>query len=182
MEDILLLLLLLSHLSRVRLCETPQTEAHQAALSLTFSRQEHWTGLPFPSPRHEGKSESEVAQSCLTLCDPTDCSLPGSSIHGFSRQEYWSGHLQSFPAARSFPVSQLFSSGDQSIRASALASLSNEYSGLISSRIDWFVHLAVQGTLKSLLQHYNSKASVLQLSVFFRVQLSYPLLKKPPQL
>ena len=37
------------------------------------------------------KSESEVAQSCLTLCDPKDCSLPGSSVHGFSRQEYWSG-------------------------------------------------------------------------------------------
>ena len=45
-----------------------------------FSRQEHWSGLPFPSPVHE--SESEVTQSCLTLSDPMDCSLPGSSIHG----------------------------------------------------------------------------------------------------
>ena len=51
---------------------------------------------------------------------------------------------------------------------------SNEYSGLISFRIDWLGHLAVQGTLKSLLQHHSSKASVLQLSAFFTVQLSHP--------
>ena len=51
---------------------------------------------------------------------------------------------------------------------------SNEYSGLISFRIDWFDPLAVQGTLKSLLQHHNSKASILQHSVFLMVQLSYP--------
>ena len=76
----LLLLLLLSCFSRVRLCATPQTAAHQALLSLGFSRQEHWSGLPFPSPMHE--SESEVAQSCPTLSDPMDCSLPGSSVHG----------------------------------------------------------------------------------------------------
>ena len=61
--------------------------AHQASPSLVSSRQEHWSGLPFPSPMHE----SEVAQSCLTLHDPMDWSLPGSSIMGFSRQEYWSG-------------------------------------------------------------------------------------------
>ena len=46
--------------------------------SLGFSRQEHWSGLPFPSPVHE----SEVAQSCPTLSNPMDCSLPGSSVHG----------------------------------------------------------------------------------------------------
>ena len=56
-------LLLLSHFSRVRLCVTPQKAAHQAPLSLGFSRQEYWSGLPFPSPMRE----SEVAQSCLTL-------------------------------------------------------------------------------------------------------------------
>ena len=50
--------------------------------SLGFSRQEHWSGLPFPSPMHESESESEVTQSCLTLSDPMDCSLPGSSVHG----------------------------------------------------------------------------------------------------
>ena len=50
-----LLLLLLSRFSRVRLCATPQTAAHQAPLSLGFSRQEHWSGLPFPSPMHESE-------------------------------------------------------------------------------------------------------------------------------
>ena len=71
-------MLLLSHFSCVQLCATPETAAHQAPPSLGFSRQEHWSGLPFPSPMHE----SEVAQSCLTLSDPMDCSEPGSSIHG----------------------------------------------------------------------------------------------------
>ena len=52
--------------------------AHQAPLSLGFSRQEHWSGLPFPAPMRE----SEVAQSSPTLSDPMDCSLPGSSTHG----------------------------------------------------------------------------------------------------
>ena len=74
------MLLLLSRFSRVRLCATPETAAHQAPPSLGFSRQEHWSGLPFPSPMHE--SESQVAQLCLTLSDPRDCSPPGSSIHG----------------------------------------------------------------------------------------------------
>ena len=78
----LLLLLLLSCFSRVRLCATPETAAHQAPPSLGFSRQEHWSGLPFPSPMHEVKNESEVAQSCPTLSDSMDCSPPGSSIHG----------------------------------------------------------------------------------------------------
>ena len=76
----LLLLLLLSCFSHARLCATPETAAHQDPLSLGFSRQEHWSGLPFPSPMHE--SESEVAQSCLTPSDPMDCSLPVSSVHG----------------------------------------------------------------------------------------------------
>ena len=64
---------------------------------------------------------------------------------------------------------QLFTSGGQSIRASA----SNEYSGLISFRSDWFYLLADQGTLKSLLQHYFLKASVSWCSAFFMVQLSH---------
>ena len=51
--------------------------------SLGFSRREHWSGLPCPSPMHE--SESEVAQSCPTLRDPMDCSLPGSCVHGISQ-------------------------------------------------------------------------------------------------
>ena len=77
-----LLLLLLSCFSRVRLCATPETAAHQAPLSLGFSRQEHWSGLPFPSPMHERKRESEVAQLCPTPSNTRDCSPPSSSIHG----------------------------------------------------------------------------------------------------
>ena len=77
---ILLLLLLLSRFSHVQLCATPQMVAHQALPPLGFSRQEHWSGLPFPSPMHKVKSESEV--SSPTLRDPMDCSLPGSSFHG----------------------------------------------------------------------------------------------------
>ena len=56
-----MLLLLLNRFSRVRLCVTPQMEAHQAPLSLGFSRQEHWSGLPVPSPMHESEIESEAA-------------------------------------------------------------------------------------------------------------------------
>ena len=77
-----MLLLLLSRFSRALPCATPQTAAYQASPSLGFSRQEHWSELPFPSPVQEVKSESEVAQSCLTLSDPMDCSLLGSSVHG----------------------------------------------------------------------------------------------------
>ena len=72
--------LLLRNFSRVRLCATPQTAAYQAPPSLGLSRQEHWSGLPLPSPMNE--SESEVTLSCPTLSDPMDCSLPGSSVHG----------------------------------------------------------------------------------------------------
>ena len=75
--NIHMLLLLLSCFSRVR-CATPLTAAHQAPPSLGFSRDEHWSGLPFPSPLRE----SEVAQSCLTLRDPMECSPPSSSDCG----------------------------------------------------------------------------------------------------
>ena len=72
-------------------------------------------------------------------------------------------------------MSQLFASGGQSIESFSFGiSPSNEYSGLISFKIDWLDLLAVQGTLKSLLQHHSSKASVLWRSAFFIVQLSYP--------
>ena len=91
---------------------TPEMTAHQAPLPLGFSRQEHWSGLPFPSPMDESESESEVAQSCLTLSDPMDCS-PTGSVHGifqarvlewgaiaFSPVEYYSAikriHLNQF--------------------------------------------------------------------------------------
>ena len=72
-------------------------------------------------------------------------------------------------------MSQLFASGGQSTGASALASTpSNEYSGLTSFNIDWLDLLAVQGTLKSLLQHHSSKALILRCSAFYMVQLSHP--------
>ena len=79
-----------------------------------------------------------------------------------------------FPSIRDFPMSQFFPWGGQRIGASALASPFQWYSGMISYRSDWFDHLEVQGTLKSLLQHNSSKASILWHSAFFRVQLSHP--------
>ena len=79
--SVLLLLLLLSLFSRVWLCATPQTAAHQASPSLGFSRQEHWSRLPSLLQCMKVKSESEVAQSCPTLSDLMDCSPPVSSIH-----------------------------------------------------------------------------------------------------
>ena len=87
----------------------------------------------------------------------------------------YSSCLQSFPALGSFLMNQLFASGGQRISASASSIRpSNEYSGLISFQIDWLDLLAVQGTLKSLLQHHGSKASILWCSAFFMVQLSHP--------
>ena len=77
-----------------------------------------------------------------------------------------------FPASRSFPMSQFFASGGQSIGFSFSLSPSNEYSRLISFRIDWVDLLAVQGTLKSLFQHHSSKASILW-SALCTVQLSH---------
>ena len=72
-------------------------------------------------------------------------------------------------------MSQFFTSGGRSIGSFSFnISPSNEYSGLISFRMDWLDPLAVQGTPKSLLQHHSSKASILQLSAFFIVQLSHP--------
>ena len=88
MDALLLLLLLLSRFSHVRLCATPWTAVHQAPPSLGFSRQENGVGYHFLLQCMKVKSESEVAQSCLIPREPMDCSLPGSSVHG---QEYWSG-------------------------------------------------------------------------------------------
>ena len=78
----MLLLLLLSRFSHIRLCATPYTAAHQASPSLGFSRQEHWSELRFLFQCKKVKSESEVTQSCPILYNPMDCSLPGSSVHG----------------------------------------------------------------------------------------------------
>ena len=86
------LLLLLSCFSHVRLCSTPETAAHQAPLSLGFSRQEHWSGLSFPSPMHQSEkwkwSRSVVSDSSVT---PWTVAYQAPPSIGFSRQEYWSG-------------------------------------------------------------------------------------------
>ena len=80
---VLLLLLLLSHFSHVRLCETPQTAAHQAPHHPWDSPSKNTgMGCHFLLQCRKVKSESEDAQSCPTLSNPMDCSLPGSSVHG----------------------------------------------------------------------------------------------------
>ena len=134
-------------LSRVRLFATPWTEAHQASLSITNS----WSLPKLMS------IESVMTSNHLILCRPLlllTSIFP--SIRVFSNEsalpirwpKYWSF---------SFSISP-----------------TNEHSGLISFRMDWLDHLAVQGTLKSLLQPHSSKASILQCSAFFIVQLSHP--------
>ena len=120
------------------------------------------TRLPCLSP-----TPGACSNSCPSSrwCHPTI----SSSINCFS------SCLQSFPASGSFPMTQFFASGGQSIGVSSFSiSPSNEYSGLISLRMDCSDLLGVQGALKSLLQHHNSKASILQCSTFFIVQLSHP--------
>ena len=120
------------------------------------------TRLPCPTP-----TTRVYSNSCplSRRCHPTI----SSSVIPFSCR------LQSFPESGSFQMSQFFASGDQSTGASASASSpSSKYSGLIFFRIEWFDRLAVQGILKSLLQHHSSKALSLQHSAFFIVQLSHP--------
>ena len=85
----MLQLLLLSCSSRVWLCVTPQTAAHQAPPSLGFSRQEHWNGLPFPSPMHESDKWKWSRSVVSDRCDPMDCSHQAPPSMGVSRQEYW---------------------------------------------------------------------------------------------
>ena len=116
--------------------------------------------IPWPAAR-QGFLSFTISQSLLK---PTSIESMMPSNHLILS----SSCPQSFPALRTFP------SSGQSIGASAsVISLSNEYSGFISFQIDWFVLPAVQGTLKSLLQHHNPKASILWCSDFFVVQLSH---------
>ena len=137
---------------------------------------------------------SSVAQSCQTLCDPMDCSKPGlpvphntRSLHKLMSTELVmpSNHLilchpllllpSIFPSIRVFSnESVLHIRWPKYWSFSFNISPSNECSGLISFRIDWLDLLAVQGTLKSLLQQNSSKASILLRSAFIIVQLSYP--------
>ena len=80
----------LSRFSRVQLCATPQTAAHQASPSLGFSRQEYWSGLPFPSPMHE-KLKMKSLSHVRLLATPWTAAYQAPPSMGFSRQEYWSG-------------------------------------------------------------------------------------------
>ena len=133
--------------SHVRLFVTPWTAARQP---------------PCPSP-----TLGAYSNSCLLSqwCHPTIL----SSVIPFS------SHFQSFPSSGSFQMSQFFASGGQKYWSFNFSiSPSNEYSGLISFRMDWWVLLVVQGILKSFLQHHSSKASILWCSAFCIVQLSHP--------
>ena len=134
-------------LSRVRLFTTPWIAAHQASLSITNS----WSSLRLTS------IESVMPSSHLILCSPLLLLPPiPPSIRVFSSEstlhirwpKYWSFSFSIIP--------------------------SKEIPGLIFFRMDWLDLLAVQGTLKSLLQHHSSKASMLRCSAFFTVQLSHP--------
>ena len=133
-----------------------------------------------------------VSQLCPTLCDPIDCSTPGFPVHyqlpGLTQTHvHWVGdvtqlsHPLSSPSPPSLNLSQhqgLFKCFLHQVAEywsfSFSISPSSDYLGLISFRMDWFDLHAVQGTLKSLLQHHRSKASILQCSTFFTVQLSHP--------
>ena len=132
-------------LSPIQNFENPWTAARQASLSITNS----WSLIKLMS------IESVILSNHLILYCPL-LLLPSTfpSIRVFANQSVL--HIR-WPKYWSFSISP-----------------SNEYSGLISFKIDWFDLLAVQGTLKSLLQHHSSKASTLQCSAFFIVQLSHP--------
>ena len=129
-----------------------------------------------------------VTQSCPTLCDPIDCSMPGFSVH-HQLPEVAQNHVHPVSASPNqlilchpllpsvLPSIRVFSN-ELALRIrwpkywsfSFTISPSNEYSRLISFSIDWLDLLAVQGTLKSLLQHHSSKASVLQRSAFTSIR------------
>ena len=134
-------------LRHIQIFETPWSAAHQASLPITNSQ----SLLKLMS------IESVMPSNHLILCRPL--LLPPSifpSIRVFSNESVL---CIRWPKYRSFSFS---------------ISPSSEYSGLTSFKIDWFDLLAVQGTLESLLQHHNSKVSILQCSAFFIVQLSHP--------
>ena len=137
---------------------------------------------------------SSVTQSCLTLCDPVDYSTPGflsisnpwsllklMSIKSVMASNHLILHHSLLPPPSILPSTRVFPNDSVlCIRWPKYWSfgfninLFNEHSGLISCRLDWLDLLVVQGTLKSLLKHHSSKASAVQHSAFFIVQLSHP--------
>ena len=146
------------------------------------------------SPKSNSIQFSSVAQSFLTLCYPMDCRTPGFLVYHQLPELLKFMSIESvmpsihlilcrpllFPPSL-FPSIRVFSN-ESTLRMkwpkywsfSFNVSPSNEHPGLISFRMDWLDLLAVQGTLKSLLQHNSSKASILWCSAFFIVQLSHP--------
>ena len=134
----------------------------RSVVSHSLQPQRLWhVGLPCPSP-----SLGACSNSCplSQWCHPTVSSsvVPFSSGFNLSQHQglfQWVGSRIRWPKYWSFSIS---------------ISPSNEYSGLISFRTDWFDHLTIQGILKSFLQHHSSKASILQCSAFLMVQLSHP--------
>ena len=157
----------------------------------TFLPEPMWEQVAGGWPAIPSGQFSSVAQSCLTVCDPMGCSTPGLPVHhqlpelaqiqvhqvGDATQPFYALSSSSPPAF--IPSIRVFS--NESVLCirwpkywsfSFSISPSIEYSGLISFRIDWFDIVAVQKTLKSLLQHYSSKASkatpsLLNISVYF---------------
>ena len=137
---------------------------------------------------------SLVAQLCLTLCDPMDCSTSDLSVYHWlpeftQTHVHWVGdviqpsHPLSSPSLPTFNLSSIRVFSNESVLPirwpeywsfSFSISPSNEYSGMISFRMDWLDLLTVQGTLKSLFQHHSSKTSILWHSAFFVIQLSHP--------
>ena len=120
----------------------------------------------WPSATHLSITSPWVSSNSCSLrqwCPPTI----SSSVAPFS------SCLQCFPVSQSFPMSLLFASGGRSIGASASASVLSMKIQLISFRVYWLDLPAVQGTLKSLLQHHSLKASILWHSAFFMIQLSH---------
>ena len=137
---------------------------------------------------------SSLAQSCPTLCDPMNCSTPGFPVHHqlpeFTQTQVHQvgdaiqpSHSLSSPSPPApIPPSIRVFSNESTLHMgwpkywnfSFSISPSKEHPGLISFRMDWLDLLAVQGTLKNLLQHHSSKASTLQCSAFFTIQLSHP--------
>ena len=135
-----------------------------------------------------------VAQLCPTLCDPMNCSTPGLAVHHQLPELSIESVMPSSHLILCFPL-LLLPSIPSSIRVFSNESTlrmrwpkywsfsfsiipSKEHPRLISFRMDWLDLLAAQGTLKSLLQHHSSKASILQCSAFFTVQLSHPYMTK----
>ena len=177
-----------THLS-ILACRIPWTEEPGGLQSIRLQRVGRaWRDLA------QQYQFSSVVWSCLTLCDPMDCSTPGVPVHHqlpellqfmFIESEMPSNHLLlcrpllfltlTFPSIRNFSNESVLCMRWPKYWSFIFSiSPSNGYLGLISFRMDWLDLLAVQGTLKSLLQHHSSKASILQLSAFFIVRLSHP--------